>query len=247
MERIILKKKKAIGIIIGLIIVLIFAYNPVKNKINSRILNDLNGEIYYTKRVDGVLTLFKSMANLENEKLLYSHKGKGKDNYGGYNDNIPDFFYDKESGGINFIAMNNGKWSLFYIKEGEKEASLIKEVELEEKYLDLMVNTDYINNNIEGVTAIEKKGSIYMIEDGIEKDLKKFYGIYDDKFTGYSSRGFSPDGRYLVYHSMDHLTPIGTIVDGLINGTAGNTYIMEIETGKDTKFIDASKIQWIMQ
>ncbi|WML33621.1 hypothetical protein [Clostridium sp. OS1-26] len=45
---------------------------------------------------------------------------------------------------------------------------------------------------------------------------------------------------------MEHLTPIGTLIEGFTKGNIGKTYIMDIETGKSTRFIDASKIQWVI-
>ena len=215
----------------------IFIY--FKNTINSEIVANLEGQIYYTKRVDGINTLFKSDANLKNEKLIYSHKGKGKDNYGSNNDNIIDFYYDIKSKSISFIAMCNGDFSLFSIKEGEDTATLINKA-------DFMTNTDYINNQTENITATQKKGSIYITQTGEEKCINKFYGLYDNKFTGYRLLGLSPDGKFLIYYSLEHMTPYGTILEAFFNHSIGHNYIMDLSTGKSTRFIDADNIQWIM-
>lgn len=234
--------KKRLLISVSLVVFIGIAFNIfiyLKNTINSEIVANLEGQIYYTKRVDGINTIFKSDANLKNEKLIYSHKGKGKDNYGSNNDNIMDYYYDIKSKTISFIAMNNGDWSLFSIKEGEDTATLINKA-------DFMTNTNYINNQTENITAAQKKGSIYITQNGEEKCINKFYGLYDNKFTGYRPLGLSPDGKFLIYHSAEHLTPYGVMMEGLLNGSFGHNYIMDLSTGKSTRFIDASNIQWIM-
>ncbi len=66
-----------------------------------------------------------------------------------------------------------------------------------------MTNTDYINNQTENITVAEKKGSIYITQNGEEKCILKFYGLYDNKFTGYHPLGLSPDGKFLIYYSPD--------------------------------------------
>lgn len=241
--------KRELLILVG-ILVLTFAfiniYIGLKNYANSNIITKLEGHIYYTKRIDGVLNLYKSDANLKNEELIYSHKGKGKDNYGGYNDNIIDYFYDVKSGDIKFVAMNTGDWSLFSIKKGDKSPTLVKKIDLNNSNKLTMIDTDYVKSDVQGITVKQKQGSIYIDKDGKENCLVKFHGLYDGKFTGYSVIGLSPDAKYLIYHSMGHLTAFGTIIEGAIKGSTGGTYIMNIETGKSTKFKDAYKIQWIM-
>ncbi|MDF2854872.1 MAG: hypothetical protein K0Q87_723, partial [Neobacillus sp.] len=117
-----MKKKLVIAILLLIVIIVIsfYVFQYLRSNIHSELLSDLEGTIYYTERVEGVLTLFKSDATQENKTLIYSHKGKGKDSYGDYNDNILDFYYDKISKTIYFIAMSNGSWSLFSLKEGDK-------------------------------------------------------------------------------------------------------------------------------
>jgi hypothetical protein len=221
-----------------LIATLFFFFEKTTNSVDSELLSNLEGEIYYTKRVDQILTLFKSDGSLKNEQMIYSHKGQGEDGYGSNNDNIIDYYVDRENANISLIAMNKGNWSLFTISEGKDSATLIEKA-------DFLPKTDYIKPSTDKLNVEERKGSIYLIENGKEECIKKFNGIYDSKFTGYSPIGFSPDGNYLVYHSMDHLTPFGTIVEGIINDSYGHTYIMDIKTRKSSRFIDASNIQWI--
>lgn len=241
-------KKKLL--IFAAIIILIFlgnnVYKSIKDKANSDIIAKLRGQIYYTKRVDEILNLYKFDNNSKNEQLIYSHNGKGKDSYGGYNDNIIDYYYDTKSGDISFTAMHEGDWGLFSIKKGDKDAKFIGRLDLKNSKKPTMIDTDYIKNEAAGIKAAKKNGSIYIEKDGQEKCLLKFNGIYDEKFTGYTPIGFSPDGKYLVYFSLEHLTPVGTLIEGFTKGHIGKTYIMDMETGKSTRFIDASKIQWVM-
>ena len=190
-----MKKKIIVGLLLFLIIIVISSYifRYFTNNTNPQLLSDLEGTIYYTERVDDVLTLFKSDATLQNKTLVYSHEGKGKDSYGSYNDNITDFYFDKTNNTIFFIAMNNGSWSLFSLKEGENEPVLLQKVETEKEFNE--IETDYIQDQYKNLTAISKKGSLYLLENGNEKMIKKFYGLYDSKFTGYHPIGFSPDGK----------------------------------------------------
>lgn len=235
-------KKKIIAAILFLIFLVAISLNVIKydkSIVDSYLIKDLKGTIYFIERVDGVRTLYRSDANLTNKTLIYSHKGKGKDGYGEYNDNILDFYYDQTTETISFIAMNNGSWSLFSLKEGVKDPIFIKKQEM-------MLKTDYIQNHSENLTASSKKGSLYLVENGNEKQIKKFNGIYDEKFTGYHPIGFSPNGKYLVYRSMEHLTPIGSLLEGYIQNSIGQMYIMDLQTMESTKFIEAYEIQWVM-
>lgn len=241
-----MKKKIIVGLLLFLIIIVISSYifRYFTNNTNPQLLSDIEGTIYYTERVNEVLTLFKSDATLQNKTLVYSHEGKGKDSYGSYNDNITDFYYDKTNNTIFFIAMNNGSWSLFSLKEGEKEPVLLQKVETEKEFTE--IETDYIQNQYKNLTAISKKGSLYLLENGNEKLIKKFYGLYDSKFTGYHPIGFSPDGKYLVYLSSENLTPFGAILEGMITNSYGNMYIMDLSTMESAKFINSHNIQWFM-
>jgi hypothetical protein len=241
-------KIKILFIVVGIFVMMALlptVYVNLRNIFNSDVLDDLKGEIYYTRRVDGTNTLFKSGANLQNEILIYSHIGKGMDNHNSYNDNIIDFYYDLESENLRFIAMNEGNWRLYELKEGESTPNLIDTSVTVKNATSMIETSDYLKKNFEQLSAIQKHGSLYIIEDGEEKCIKKFYGIYDEKFTGYSPIGFSPDGKYLVYHSMEHMTLLGTIFEGVINDSYGNDYIMELRSGKSTRFLNASNIQWI--
>lgn len=245
-----MKRKISILILIGIIVFMLagpYIVIGVKSHINKDILKSLKGEVYYTKRDNSILTLYKSDASLENEKLIYSHKNKGLISSSDSNDNIIDFHYDANGDEIYFIAMNEGYFSLFSIKEGEEDPRLIDKPEKLVNMNTSLDETDYISNKQGNMMAVENRGSIYIIEDGEERCVKKFYGIYDDKFTGYGPIGFSTDGKHLVYSSGEHLTPIGGLAHGLMNGFNSNVYLMDLETGKSVKFIDSYDIQWVLK
>lgn len=236
-----ISRKKIIiiaAIIIALLIPLII--NKIDKSVNSQILDNLSGQIYYTKRTDGVLILYKADANMKNEKLIYSNVGNGNYDNGDRNDNIIDFCYFPETGQIEFEAVYKGKFSILGIKEGETRPVYIREPE-EKKVLDdyrvAEMDTNYITCKNANVEVYEKKGSIYMKSNGEEKCIKRFIGMYSDKFTGYRPVGLSPDGKYLVYNDY------GKIL-GLIVGKK-KQYIMDLETGKSTQYINSDlNIQW---
>ncbi|WP_404469581.1 hypothetical protein [Sutcliffiella horikoshii] len=236
-----MKKKIFIGVI--LIVVILFIsielFQGSTNNTNPEVVANLEGTIYFTERVDGVLTLFKSDASLQNKTLFYSHKGKGDTGFGDYNDNIIDFNYDKSSQTVYFIAMQDGSWSLFSLHESENTPTLLQKEVME-------TETAYLKNEYENQTATSKKGTLYLLSEGNEKIIKKFHGLYDEKFTGYRPTGFSPDGKHLVYHSMEHATPLGTILKGMVAETVGTTYIMNISTMESAEYVDAHNIQWVM-
>lgn len=243
-----MKKKIIISALLSIFLILLFvislyAYQDNKGAKSSEVISDLQGTLFYIERVDGVRTLFKSDAELKSKTLIYSHKGKGKDNSGGYNDNISNFYYEKASKTIYFTAMDNGSWSLFSIKEGENKPVLLQNQNME-------INTDYIHNQFNDLTATNKQGSLYLLKNGRETLINQFNGIYYSTFTGYAPIGFSPDGRFLVYYSREHVTPFGTLLEEFIKGSAesaGRTYIMDLSTMKSARFIDAYvyEIQWV--
>jgi len=232
--------------ILALFVVAAIGKNTVL-AMNSKIVSGLEGKVYYEKRVDDVLTLFSSDANLENEVLVYSHKGKGRDSYGSFNDNILDYHYDPESGSLDFVAMHEGEWSMFTIPGNGPDAVWKGALDSDGKYAETAIGTDYISKTSGDRTLSTERGSIYLTENGKKTCIKKFYGIYDGKFTGYGAVGFSPDGDHMIYGSMGHLTPLGTMIEGLLTGDVGEKFIMEMATGKSAKYVDAQNIQWVSE
>ncbi|TCO73774.1 hypothetical protein [Marinisporobacter balticus] len=241
--KIIRKKVLSVAVIIILILFIPLIINRISILINSKIIDDLSGEIYYTKRVDESLALYKSDANMKNEKLIYNNKGNGKLKSGESNDNIGDFGFFPEIGKIEFEAVYNGKWSILGIKEGETKPIYIresKEVKVLDNYRVVEIDTDYIRCKNANLEIYEKQGSLYMKKNGQEKCIKRFIGMYSEKFTGYRPVGLSPDGKYLVYSNLGAF--LGTIIH------EKKQYIMDLKTGKSTEYISfSSDIQWVLQ
>lgn len=194
----------------------LYQYDKIDEPV--QVLSNVEGTIYYTKRVEDVLTLFKSDANLEKEELVYSHKGKG--------------------------SLGDGNWCLFEMEEIDKEPIVIR------RSLDgyVEIETDYINfENDNYDPFIEKEGSLYILENGEEKLLKEFNGIYLWNWTGYYLIGESTDNRYLMYRSMEHNTPLGSLLDEIFYEDGGHMYIMDILTGESSRFVDSYQVQWVME
>ena len=60
---------------IVLLAVTVFIDGVRGGSFNDKVLDELSGDIIYTRRDEaGVLNLYRSKANLENEVLLYAHK-----------------------------------------------------------------------------------------------------------------------------------------------------------------------------
>lgn len=238
--------KKKIFIILIVLVLLITVFKLVMTKSPSKkdIVSELQGKIVYLSREDELLNLYTSDANLKNKKLIYSHKDSYEENK-----NIIEFYYDEKEDIYYFVAMENGEWSLFFIKEGE-EPKFIEVVDTEE----INNKNMHISTKFNNVEAVSNKGSIYLIDNEEETELVKFYGIYDEKFNpGFQPIGFSPNGKYLIYDYFGNLTPIGTIVEGIIKdlfkmeGPKSKVYIMDLETKEVNEYIDVdgNVIQWI--
>ncbi len=211
------------------------------------LVSKLEGKLYYLKRDNEILNIYACNANLSNNRLIYSHKGKGQTRKDDYNDNIINLSYDQAKDVIYFEAINSSAWALFSIKEGDYQPQFI---ESPNKITDF--ENDYIKPSSQNAIAVNRNGSMYIVQNGKEKLLKKYYGICDMKFSpGYVPIGFSPDGKYLVYSSTGHLTPIGTMAEGLIKGLFHNSdvldnYVIDLSTGKSNRFINGQRIQWLM-
>ncbi len=238
------KRNIFIGIAIGLVCVI--SIGVVKTAFDSKntdIISDLEGTLYYTRRVEGVSTLFKSDAQMDNETLVYSHEGKGQTQLSDDNDNIIDFCYYPETDHFQLIAMDKGIWSEFKL-DASGNSPIINKVGDSKEHVTSLLKTSYIQTRHGNKEVIEDEGSLYLIQDNQESVMMPFRGLYDDKFTGYSPVGFSPDGQYFIYKDMGHLTPIGTIVEGLIKDQVGKMYIYELETGKRQEIEMMNHIQW---
>jgi hypothetical protein len=208
---------------------------------SAKMIENLSGEIYYTKELAGSLALYKSDANLKQEKLIYSNIGKGKLDVGFSNDNIGDFRFFSKKQEIEFEAVYNGKWRILSLKSNETVPRYVrapKEEKVLEDFRAVQVDTDYLPHKIGNIEVYDKKGSLYIKSAGQEKCIKKFIGAYSEKFTGYRVVGLTPDQKYLIYSDL------GMLLGTLINDK--KQYIMDLQTGKSASYLDFSHyIQWV--
>ena len=98
------KKFKILIYIASILILIIFLLNYFTYTINKDILHNLDGEIYYIKRVDLVNTLYKSNASLNNETLVYEHEHEE-------NANIMAFYYDDTNNIYTIKAMDSNSYA----------------------------------------------------------------------------------------------------------------------------------------
>lgn len=245
------KRIKILALILMIILISFNFYdilNGVISMIDGDVVSELGGKIFYLKRDKEILNLYSSDANLENKKLIYTNTDSLSQNK-----NIIGFQYDKSRDIIDFVCMNKGDWTLHSIKPNGKYLKVLRSA-METKTSNKVKNMDSysIKPIYKDLKAISEKGSMYLIKEGEKVLLKKFIGIHDSKFnSGYSPVGFSPNGKYLVFRSSNHLTPIGTLLEGVIknnpsnNYQIGDYYIMNLETKAIDKYIYAYSIQWV--
>lgn len=208
---------------------------------SAKMIENLSGEIYYTKGPAGALALYKSDANLKNEKLIYSNIGKGKLDSEFCNDSVGDFRFFSNTKEIEFEAVYNGKWSILSLKSNETVPRYVREPK-EEKVLEdfrvVEVDTDYLPHKNGDIEVYDKRGSLYIKSAGQEKCIKRFIGAYSEKYTGYRVVGLTPDQKYLIYSDL------GMFLGTLINEK--KQYIMDLQTGKSAAYLEFSYyIQWV--
>lgn len=241
-----MKKKKILLVLAALVV--LFSLEWVRDlTIYSAgdVLEEAEGTLYYTRRIDGVSTLFAYNPERGEERLVYSHQGKGLDAYGSFNDNILDHRYDLETGVHHFVAMTEGEWTEFALEPGKADPEPLGKAAYSKIHYAMLDKTDYLKLSAGGRTVSERKGSLYLLENGEEICVRRFWGLYDEKFTGCWPLGLSPDGRYLFYRSMGHMTFAGTMLEGMLTGDAGRTFVRDLESGRTARFPEASRIQWV--
>ena len=243
------KKLKVTVILIFVGIILTSMFHVISNIRKEAFLNEINGTIYYLKRDQEILKLYKSDANLKNEKLIYSHYKKGKIDDENNNDNISDFRFYPEDGLIEFEAMYNGEWSIFTIKKDEKKPQYVKRAPEDYKTLEdyrvVGLDVDYINLESKKFKIFEKNGSLYREENGNTECIKKFRGVIKSDIpgiAGYYPEGLSPDSKYLIYGTTNSLTGIGYFL-GL---NKYKRYIMDLDTLKSVEYLNVYDIQWVI-
>jgi len=217
---------------IALLAVTLFIDGIRGGSFNDKVLDELSGDIIYTRRDEaGVLNLYRSKANLENEVLLYSHKSDT-------NSNIIAIDYDEDNQVIYFVAFNDDvmNWDVYELADGRVSLSdRFSSEELEQQVYDQKLETE--NDKV-----YSENGDLFLLNKVTNETtkLKDFKGIYDVKFSGgYSAQGISEDGQHVFYSYGKHLTPMGVILEGLISDNfEGETYVMNIQTKEVSRYIN---------
>ena len=217
---------------IVLLAVILFIDGVRGGSFNDKVLDELSGDIIYTRRDEGgVLNLYRSKANLENEVLLYSHKSDT-------NSNIIAIDYDEDNQVIYFVAFNDDlmNWDVYELADGRVSLSdRFSSEELEQQVYDQKLETE--NDKV-----YSENGDLFLLNKITNETikLKDFKGIYDVKFSGgYSAQGISEDGQHVFYSYGKHLTPMGVILEGLISDNfEGETYVMNVQTKEVSRYIN---------
>ena len=217
---------------IALLAVTLFIEGVRGGSFNDKVLNELSGDIIYTRRDEaGVLNLYRSKANLQNEVLLYSHKSHT-------NSNIIAIDYDEDNQVIYFVAFNDDlmNWDVYELVDGR--------VRLSNKFSSEQLEEQVYNRNLEteDYKLYSENGDLFLLNKITDEKtkLKDFKGIRDAKFSGgYGAKGISEDGQYVFYSYGKHLTPMGVILEGLISDNfEGETYVMNIQTKEVSRYIN---------
>ena len=217
---------------IALLAVTLFIDGIRGGSFNDKVLDELSGDIIYTRRDEaGVLNLYRSKANLENEVLLYSHKSDT-------NANIIAIDYDGDNQVIYFVAFNDDvmNWDVYELADGRVSLSdRFSSERLEQQVYDQKLETE--NDKV-----YSENGDLFLLNKITNETtkLKDFKGIYDVKFSGgYSAQGISEDGQHVFYSYGKHLTPMGVILEGLISDNfEGETYVMNVQTKEVSRYIN---------
>ena len=217
---------------IALLAVTLFIDGVRGGSFNDKVLDELSGDIIYTRRDEaGVLNLYRSKANLQNEVLLYSHKSDT-------NSNIIAIDYDEDNQVIYFVAFNDDvmNWDVYELADGR--------VSLSDKFSSEELEQQVYNQKLEteDYKLYSENGDLFLLNKVTNETtkLKDFKGIYDVKFSGgYSAQGISEDGQHVFYSYGKHLTPMGVILEGLISDNfEGETYVMNIQTKEVSRYIN---------
>ncbi|MGL4336678.1 MAG: hypothetical protein ACRCST_07270 [Turicibacter sp.] len=235
---------KIILLIISLLFILIvlFIANAKQTHFNARVLSELGGDIIYLRRdEDLVLKLYKSQANLENEMLIYEHSALE-------NSNIIGFSYDEVTDLITFGAFDDIDQN-FETYEISIDGGVVKPLNIPYETKELPSNHQLTGSlNESNFEIISENGSMYLLSDTEKLSLKNYKGFYDGKFSsGYQPITLSQDSNYLFYSYTPHMTPIGTILDGMfLNHEPIRTYIMDLQSQEYSEYVNFyGDIVWI--
>lgn len=233
-----LKKMGIICLIILAVPILMFIYGCMGGTYRSKLLNELQGEILYLKRDDdSILKIYQSKANLEDEELIYEHHSM-------INNNIINFEYDETTKMITFEAFDDDlqTWAIFELAE-DGTITKLKDTSGKDSFYGSSYDPVYNNS---GLGVLSENGDLFLQNQATnEKTLiKDFKGSYDGKFSpGYIASAISEDGKYVYYSYGKHLTPIGVILESLINPNYKfTTYVMNLETKETSRYVDFEQI-----
>lgn len=206
---------------------------------NKSVLDGLNGDILYLKRdEDNVLKIYKSSANLENERLIYEHKSN-------INSNIMNLNYDKETEIITFIGYNDelNDWSVYEIHKDEKVVSTNKPTDFEEIENEdrVSVGDATVSNNEYRVYSEEGSMFLENLKTKEVETLREFDGEYNHEFlNGYKPVYLSSD-NYLYYMVNEMNVPEN--LEELVYEY--KMMVMNLETKEVSRYVDFSEILFI--
>lgn len=219
----------------------LFAWGCVGGQYNQDVLNELTGQIIYTRRdTDSILKIYTAQANLENEQLLYEHQDSID------NGNISGITYDKANNRLIFEAYDDAleDWGLFKLNEDGTATSLgISILDLE---------ADWRVHSIMAEDRFYEEGGDLYLKDAVTDEtmlIKNFYGAYDAKFSpGYVPRALSQDETFVFFSYSKHLTPFGALLEGLLNSDYHfQTYVRNVKTGEESLYVDFGEIIFLSE
>lgn len=221
-----------ISVLVLLVGLKIYIQEPGYKK---EIVANQNDTIYFLNRdTDSFIKLYSTKVNMQQPpKLIYSHVGKDASS-----ENIMDYYVDHNNE-IYIVATVKGEWAILSMFEGEKEPRFIKKLD-DDKDFDNKLR--YLKDENNGKKLEYREGSVFLQNGKEERLLKRFIGLYDSKFNpGYMTHGFSPDGKYVLFAYNGNLSAL----EGFVNNFKSKTYIMDVGTGKTSRFVDGFKFQWM--
>lgn len=219
----------------------LFAWECVGGQYNQDVLNELKGQIIYTRRdTDSILKIYTAQANLENEQLLYEHQDSI------VNRNVSDIIYDKANNRLIFEAYDDilEDWGLFELNEDGTATSLgISTLDSEVDW--------HVNSIIDEGRLYEEGGNLYLRDATTDETMliKKFNGTYDAKFSpGYVPRALSQDETFVFFSYSKHCTPFGAFLEGLLNSDYHfQTYVRNVKTGEESLYVNFGEIIFLSE
>ena len=242
-----MNKKRIILFIIVVIVIGTLINTLYSNFGRADMIAQLKGDLYYLKRNDNLQTeLWKSKADLSVPILLASNNDET-------NANIISFQL-ADDGQIKYIAMDDGKWTVWTLDSVFDTEPKVSGEDLDEK--DAILKTSLYHSNLNNSNSIgrlfSESGDILLEKpSGEVEELLSYNGIYDAKFSsGFGIPQWSPDGKYITFVYNGYRTPFtsifGSMFLGILNLDDHNTqtYIMEYGSKRYYKYLKGSSVIW---